>query len=252
MGGCNKNDGVEEVTINFSGSSSVSPLMQKLAADYESKNAGVTITITTSDSGTGVSDTLADKNDVGMASRDLKSTETGLTAVKICDDGIAVIVHKNSALTNVTAVQLYDLYKDGTAIGDITDAISREAASGTRDAFDSLIKKDGTELKKATAFSGKVSEQNSTSGVKTQIAASPNRIGYISLGSLDDTVKAVKFEDVAASAATVKNGTYKLARPFNILLKEGKTVPAAVQKFIDFIKSEDGQKIVEAQGYIKL
>ena len=238
--------------VTVTGSSSVSPLMKELAAAFEAKNKNIAISVTTSDSTTGITDTLGDKNDFGMASRNLKSNESGVKATKICDDGVVLIVNNDSDLDSVTGEQIYELYANGTPIGSITAAITREEGSGTRDAFDGLIKNANSEsLADVTSFSSVVGIQNSTGYVMTEIASSSNKIGYISLGSLDNTVKAVKFNGVEASAENIKNGSYSLSRPFNVITKEGKTLSAAAQQFLDFILSEEGQAIV-AKKYIRL
>ena len=244
---------VEEILI--SGSSSVTPLMEKLAEVYESFNPYVDITVQGSDSGTGVADTIAGKNDFGMASRDLKDSETeqGVTSESICLDGVALVVNPNAELEEVTSDQVYQLYANGTAIGAITNAISREDGSGTRDAFDSLIKSAaGDELGDLLKFADCVSVANSTGTVMTDIAANSNGniLGYISMGSVDSTVKTVKFEGVEATAENVKNGSYTLSRPFNIVYKSEDDLSEAAKLFIAFIQSEAGQLIAEAEGYI--
>ena len=244
---------VEEILI--SGSSSVTPLMEKLAEVYESFNPYVDITVQGSDSGTGVADTIAGKNDFGMASRDLKDSETeqGVTSKQIAIDGVALVVNPDADLDDVTSDQVYQLYANGTAIGAITNAISREDGSGTRDAFDSLIKSAaGDELGDLLKFADCVSVANSTGTVMTDIAANSNGniLGYISMGSVDSTVKTVKFEGVEATAENVKNGSYTLSRPFNIVYKSKDELSEAAQLFIAFIQSEAGQLIAEAEGYI--
>ena len=251
--GGDTNREVEELYI--SGSSSVAPLMEKLASVYESFNPYVDITVQTSDSGTGVADAIAGKNDFGMASRALKDSEIeqGVTSKQIAIDGVALVVNPDADLDDVTSDQVYQLYANGTAIGAITNAISREDGSGTRDAFDSLIKSAaGDELGDLLTFNACVTIQQSTGGVKEVIATAgtTNTIGYISMGSIDDTVKTVKFEGVEATAENVKNGSYTLSRPFNIVYKSEDDLSEAAQLFIDFIMSEAGQRIAEAEGYI--
>ena len=248
---CGDKDGDGDKEIRLSGSSSISPLMQKLGAAYEEANPGVKVRVTSSDSGTGIADTLAGKNDIGMASRALKDGETGLVATKICDDGVVLIVNNDVTLADVTSQQVYDLYANGTAIGAIVNAVSREEGSGTRDAFDDLIKNaDGDKLKELTKFADCVSIQRSTGDVKVEIAASKNAVGYISLGSLDDTVKGLTFNGVAASAENIKNGTYTLARPFNILTKEGVEQSAEVKAFIEWLASDAAKAIMTEEGYV--
>lgn len=248
--GCFAACGSTRTTIRVSGSSSVSPLIQKLAAEYE-KTHNVRILVTTSDSSTGVKDTQEGKNDLGMASRNLKDGEESVEAIKICDDGVVLVVNNESTLTDVTMQQVYDLYANGTAIGDVTNAVSREEGSGTRDAFDDLIANaDGGKLKDLKEFSDRVSIQNSTGNVMLEVAGNPNMLGYISLGSLDDTVKALTFGGTAATAENIKNGTYKLSRSFNLVKRAGEDLSAEAQGFVDFILSEEGQAIMLAEGYV--
>ena len=135
------------------------------------------------------------------------------------------------------------------ASGDIT-VVSREDGSGTRGAFVELFgieeEKDGEKVDMTT---DEASVTNSTSVMMTTVAGDENAIGYISLGSLDDTVKAVKIDGVEATAENVSNDTYKIARPFNIL--SGEKESDAAKDFVNYIMSSDGQKIVEDNGYIK-
>ncbi len=130
--------------------------------------------------------------------------------------------------------------------GPIT-VVSREAGSGTRGAFVELT---GVEEDKNDNTTGDAAIQNSTNAVMTTVSGDPSAIGYISLGSMNDTVKAIKIDGVEASAATVSDKSYKIARPFNIVTAE--TVEPVAEDFIKFILSDEGQAIVEAEGYIKV
>lgn len=239
-------------SLNITGSSSVSPLMGKLADAYKKEHGDVKITVTTSDSGTGVKDAQSGLNDFGMASRNLKTSETGVVSKQIATDGIALIVNKASAVTNVTSEEVYELYANGTAIQSaITAGITRESGSGTRDAFGELIKNsEGNTLKSLTTLASVITQQGSTDAVKTAIVGNVNQMGYISLGSMDNTVKALQFKGVDATVANVKNGTYELSRPFNIVYQSEDKLSAVAKAFIEYIMSADGQKIVEAKGYI--
>lgn len=136
------------------------------------------------------------------------------------------------------------------ASGDIT-VVSREDGSGTRGAFIELFgieEKQGDE--KVDMTTEEASITNSTSVMMTTVSGDDNAIGYISLGSLDDTVKAVKIDGAEASVENVANDTYKVSRPFNIIT--GEEVSETAQDFINFIMSADGQQIVEDNGYIKV
>lgn len=125
--------------------------------------------------------------------------------------------------------------------------VSREEGSGTRGAFVELVKVEDADGNDATSVEAVI--QNNTEAVMTTVAGEKSAIGYISLGSLNDTVKALKIDDVEATADNVANGSYKIARPFNIVTKEEPT--GAEADFIGYILSEEGQKIVEEEGYVK-
>lgn len=137
-----------------------------------------------------------------------------------------------------------------SAASGTINVISREDGSGTRGAFIELFgieeEKDGEKVDMTTTDA---SITNSTSVMMTTVAGDENAIGYISLGSLNDTVKAVKIDGAEATAENVADGTYKVSRPFNIVT--GEEVSDAAQDFINYIMSSDGQQIVEDNGYIK-
>ncbi|WP_165247728.1 substrate-binding domain-containing protein [Adlercreutzia sp. ZJ141] len=135
------------------------------------------------------------------------------------------------------------------AAGEIS-VYSREDGSGTRGAFVELfgIEEKDASGEKVDMTTPSAAITNSTSVMMTSVAGDPNAIGYISLGSLNDTVRAVQIDGVAATPENVKSGDYKVARPFNIVTKEG--LSAEAQDFINFIMSSDGQKVVEEAGYI--
>ncbi|MGN0728171.1 substrate-binding domain-containing protein [Treponema sp.] len=129
--------------------------------------------------------------------------------------------------------------------------ISREEGSGTRGAFIELfgIEMKNSEGKKVDYTSEEADITNSTEVMLTSVARNKYAIGYVSLGSLNNTVKPLKIDGVSPSVATIKNGTYKISRPFNIITKEN-AVSENAADFIRFILSSDGQKVVEANGYI--
>lgn len=138
----------------------------------------------------------------------------------------------------------------GGASGAIT-VLSREDGSGTRGAFIELfgIEQEDESGEKVDMTTVDASITNSTAVMMSSVANDVNAIGYISLGSLNDTVKAVSIDGAEASVANVENGTYKVVRPFNIVVKEGQTNPA-VTDFTNFIMSSEGQAVVEENGYI--
>ena len=136
------------------------------------------------------------------------------------------------------------------ALAEEINVISREDGSGTRGAFIELfgIEQKDADGNKVDYTTDDADITNSTSVMMTSVAGNPAAIGYISLGSLNETVKALEIDGVAASVENVKTGDYKVVRPFNIATKSD--VSEAAQAFIDFILSVDGQAVVEANGYI--
>lgn len=133
--------------------------------------------------------------------------------------------------------------------------IARTSGSGTRDAFEAIVKsEDGTSLKDAGLLKGAL-EQDKTSTVISLVASTETGIGYVSLGSVDDTVKVLKVEGVEATSANVLSGDYKMQRPFVIMtnkaITEAGELTAATQDFLKFLRSTQAQEIVEEEGYVK-
>lgn len=130
--------------------------------------------------------------------------------------------------------------------------LSREDGSGTRGAFIELfgIEKKDANGKKIDYTTDEAAITNSTAVMLTSVAGDNYAIGYVSLGSLNDSVKAVKIDGADATVANINNGSYKISRPFNIAVKEG--LSPVAQDFVNFIVSDDGQKIIAANKYIKI
>lgn len=131
---------------------------------------------------------------------------------------------------------------------------SREDGSGTRGAFIELfgIEEKDDSGKKVDKTTESAAITNSTAVMKTTVANDSDAIGYISLGSLDDTVKAAKIDGAEATAANVKSGTYKVSRPFNVVTNSSKELSDAAKDFMNYILSAEGQKVVEEEGYIPM
>ena len=245
LGACGKKKD-ENKNVTISGSSSVTPLMEKLAAAYE-QDHDVRITVNMSSSGAGISDTQNDLNDFGMSSRGLKASETGVKGETLCMDGIALIVNKECAVTDVKKADVKALYENGTALPDttITAAVGRDASSGTRSAFDELLKIENGYFKDVATLA-------ETGNVIETIKSSKNSIGYISYGSLNDSVKAVSLDGIACTVENIKGGKYALQRPFVIVLKDGKTLSEAAQGFYDYIMGTSAQTVISKAGYITM
>ena len=247
LAGCGA-DGAQEIVVT--GSTSVTPLMEKLAEAFEAKNQEVTVLITGSGSSQGIADAQKGACEIGMSSRALKAEELEtLESIEICKDGIAIIVNKESELTDVTSQQIYDLYASGMAIGSVNTPVNRSNGSGTRDGFNELIKNaEGDSLKELKELKGETQDQ--TGSVIERVAGAKNVMGYISLGSINDRVKAVSLDGVQPTVENIKAGTYKLQRPFVLAVKKGATLSDAAQRFLEFIQSEEGKEIIEDFGCI--
>jgi len=230
-------------TIEVGGSTSVTPLMELLAAEYSKVKPNIKININGTGSGDGIKNAGVIYQ-IGMSSRELTPAEqgSGLTETIIATDGIAAIVNKNNAVANLTIEQIKGIYT-----GSITNwsqvggknapiaVVSREEGSGTRGAFEELVGFQGKLLANANQLT-------STGAILANVAQNPDAIGYISIGSLNDTVKALSVGGAAATEANVVKGTYKIARPFIVLV--GKNVHSESVAFIKWILGPDGQKIV--------
>lgn len=131
--------------------------------------------------------------------------------------------------------------------------IARTSGSGTRDAFESIVKsEDGTALKDAGLMKGAL-EQDKTSTVISLVSSTETGIGYVSLGSVDDSVKVLKVEGVEATAENVLSGDYKMQRPFVIMTSKamGENLTAATRNFLAFLRSTQAQDVVEEEGYVR-
>lgn len=236
----------EDERVTVSGSSSVAPIMEKLAAEYEKTN-DVRITIHTSSSGAGISDTQNALNDFGMSSRELKDSEQGISGATLCMDGIALVVGNDCAVSDVKQSDVTSLFENGTPIPGttVTAGIGRDASSGTRTAFDELLKIEG-------GYDQSIATLAETGNVIEAIQNSENSIGYISYGSLQSSVKAVKLDGIECSAETIKNKTYMLQRPFVIVTRQDKPLSPAAKKFYDFCMSGAAQQIISSSGYISV
>ncbi len=151
----------------------------------------------------------------------------------------------SSGTTGSTDTSSFDKTKQVTVI-------TRENGSGTRDAFIELtgLLEKGSDGSKKDNTTASASTLNNTQAVMSGVAGNQYAIGYISLGSLNDTVKAVKIDGAEATTDNVANGTYKVARPFNIVTKDG--LSDVAKDFVDYIMSAEGQDIIEQNGYIKI
>ena len=238
-------------TVTTDGSTSMEKVIGALGESFEGENSKATFTYNPTGSSAGITAVAEGRCDIGLASRALKDEEKsqGLKETVLAYDGIAVIVNPENGVDGLTIEQIADIYtgkitnwKDvGGSDAEIV-LIGREAGSGTRDGFESIT---GTE--DACKYR---QELSSTGDVITTVANNPNAIGYASLASIKDTVKALEVDGVAPSEDTVKDGTYKVQRPFMLITKTDAQLSDVAQAFFDYVTSADANAVISAAGAV--
>lgn len=248
MAGCSQK---ASGTVSTDGSTSMEGVISALGEAFEAQNSGVTFTYNPTGSGSGIQAVQEGRCDIGLSSRALKDEEknSGLTETILALDGIAVIVNPENPVTDLDVDTIAKLYT-----GEITDwkdaggqdgevvLIGREAGSGTREGFETI-----TDTKDACQYR---QELTSTGDVITAISQNPNAIGYASLASVKDSVRALTVNGVAPSEDTVKDGTYVIQRPFVLVTKTDAKLPDAAQKFFDFATSPDAAPLISDAGAV--
>ena len=238
-------------TVSTDGSTSMEKVIGALGEAFMEAEPGVTFTYNPTGSGSGIQAVQEGRCDIGLSSRALKDEEkaAGLTETILCYDGIAIIVNPANKVENLTIAQIADIYTGkitnwSEVGGDDSEIvlIGREAGSGTRSGFEEIVEvKDKCQYRQ---------ELSSTGDVITTVAQNPGAIGYASLASVKDTVKAVKVGGVAPSEATVKDGTYAIQRPFVLATKDGAKLNDAAQAFFDYVTSADANEIIASAGVV--
>lgn len=238
-------------TVATDGSTSMEKVIGALGEAFTNTNSGVKFTYNPTGSGSGITAVSEGRCDIGLSSRALKDEEkaSGLTETTLALDGIAIIVNPQNGVSGLTVQQISDIYtgkitnwKDvGGADAEIL-LIGREAGSGTRDGFESITK---------TADKCKYRQElTSTGDVITTVSKNPNAVGYASLAAVKSSVKALSVDGVAPLEATVKNGSYKIQRPFVLVTKNGTKLSAAAQAFFDYVTSADASSIISKAGAV--
>ena len=238
-------------TVSTDGSTSMEKVIGALSESFMAQNSGVAVNYNPTGSGSGITAVQEGTCDIGLSSRALKDEEksAGLKETVLAYDGIAVIVHPDNPVSDLSVEQIAKLYT-----GEITNwkdvggndaevvLIGREAASGTRDGFESITgTKDKCQYRQ---------ELTSTGDVITAVSQNPDAIGYASLASVKDSVKALNVDGVTPSEATVKDGSYKVQRPFVLVTMEGKELSPAAQAFFDYAISSDAASIIAKAGAV--
>lgn len=247
----NVNDDSEPKTVSTDGSTSMEKVIGALGESFMANNEGVNFTYNPTGSGSGITAVSEGRCDIGLSSRALKDEEkaSGLVETVLAYDGIAIIVNNDNPVTNISLEDLTKVYtgeitnwKDlGGNDGEIV-LIGREAGSGTRDGFETITDtKDNCKYRQ---------ELTSTGDVITTVSTNPDAIGYASLASVKDNVKALTVDGVTATEATIKDGSYPIQRPFVLVTKSGAALSETAQSFFDFVTSADVSEIITAAGCV--
>jgi phosphate transport system substrate-binding protein len=242
--------------LAIAGSTTVLPINQECARLLMEKNPALRISISGGGSGHGVKSVGAGEIDIGAASRDVKSTEMetypDLKPVGIGKDSVAIVVHPSNGVSELTMAQASKIFageitnwKDIGGANEAIRVITREEGSGTREVFEKYVMRPSEK-----EIAGKASVKPSNGEVRATVSGDEKSIGYVSLGYVDHSVKALKIDGVEATVEDVLSDKYPIVRTLYLITKGE---PDELEKaFIDFVLSEEGQNVVEDMGYIKL
>ena len=237
-------------SVATDGSTSMEKVIGALGEAFQN-DTGISFTYNPTGSGSGIKAVQEGRCDIGLSSRDLKAEEkeAGLNGTVLAYDGIAVVVNPENPVSDLALDTIAKIYT-----GEITNwsevggsdaeivLIGREAGSGTRDGFESI-----TDTEDACQYR---QELTSTGDVITTVAQNPGAIGYASVASVKDTVKALSVDGVAPTEETIKDGSYVVQRPFVLVTKTGEELSDAAFKFFTYITSADANEVISAAGVV--
>ena len=238
-------------TVSTDGSTSMEKVIGALGEAFMEANSGVNFTYNPTGSGSGITAVSEGRCDIGLSSRALKDSEvaSGLVGTVLAYDGIAVIVNPANTVEDLDIETIAKIYTgEITSWSEVGGAdaeivlVGREAGSGTRSGFEEL-----TETVDKCKYR---QELTSTGDVITAVAQNPDAIGYASLASVKDSVKALKVAGVTPTEETVKDGTYLIQRPFVLVTKEGVELSPVAQAFFDYATKGQANDIITASGVV--
>lgn len=248
LSGCSRGGARKELIV--AGSTSIQPFADRWAEIYMKKYPGRVVNVQGGGSSAGIQAAYSGAADIGTCSRELKPEEKNLTEIVVAMDGLAVIVHPKNPVTELSLAQVRDIFsgkirswKEISNRDKTIDVVTREEGSGTRGAFQEMV------MGKVRIFKGAIVE-DSNGTVREIVAGDPGSIGYISLGLVDERVKALSLDGVAPTEANILINQYKLVRPF--LFVTSGSPSRDVKNFIDFVLSEEGQNLIRMEGLIPI
>jgi phosphate transport system substrate-binding protein len=236
--------------VSVVGSTSIQPFAELLAGEFHKKTPDIEIDVQGGGSTAGIQALATGIADIGTCSRSLSEEEAKLyKGIVIARDGLAVVVHQSNPIGGLTRQQIQDIFsgkitnwRDVGGQDMVVRPVSREEGSGTREAFTKLV------MDKVLVASS-AATQESNGAVKELVRGDPGAIGYMSLG-LSGGLKCLSIDGVVPSTSTVTSGQYPLVRPFLFVVKDAPRPEA--QRFIDFVLSSQGQRLLESEGLVKV
>jgi phosphate transport system substrate-binding protein len=245
---CRGSRSLTELTL--AGSTSIQPFADKWAEVFMASHIGLGVDVQGGGSSAGIQACKSGACQIGMSSRELKGDEKDLTEIVIARDGLAIIVHPSNPARGLRIAEVKQIFS-----GDLTDwkalggpdksitVVTREEGSWTRGAFQELV------MGKTRISRGAITE-DSNGTVREIVAHDPAAIGFISLGLVNSQVRALALDGAAANDDNIRNGSYRLVRPF-LFVSRGEPTGLAKQ-FVDFVLSDQGQALVKEEGLLPI
>jgi phosphate transport system substrate-binding protein len=246
LSACWRRGAQKELTV--AGSTSIQPFADRWAEVYMTKYPGKVVNVQGGGSSAGIQAARSGAADIGTSSRELKPEERDLTEIVVARDGLAVIVHPSSLVSDLTIAQVQQIFagkiRNWSELGGrdkLITVVTREEGSGTRGAFQEMV------MGKVRIYKGAIVE-DSNGTVREIVAGDPDSIGYISLGLVNEAVKALKLDGVIPTDENILEKRYRLVRPF--LFVTNGPASGEAKNFIDFVLSEEGQDLIKKEGLI--
>jgi phosphate transport system substrate-binding protein len=240
--------GRSQTDLTLAGSTSIQPFADKWAEVFMEKHPGMGVNVQGGGSSAGIQACKSGACQIGMSSRELKKDEKDLFEIVIARDGLAIIVHPSNPVRGVKLAEVKQIFSGdlpnwkflGGVDREIT-VVTREEGSGTRGAFQELV------MGKTRIYRGAITE-DSNGTVREIVTHDPHSIGFISLGLVNEQVRALELDGVAGNEAHIRDGSYKLVRPF-LFLSQGEPTGLA-KEFVDFVLSDEGQMLIKKEGLL--
>lgn len=240
--------GTSQTNLTLAGSTSIQPFADKWAEVFMEKRPGLGVNVQGGGSSAGIQACKSGACQVGMSSRELKQDEKDLFEIVVARDGLAIVVHPSNPVRGAKLDEIKQIFsgdlRNWKYLGGIDreiTVVTREEGSGTRGAFQELV------MGKTRIFKGAITE-DSNGTVREIVAHDPYSVGFISLGLVNDQVRALDLNGAVANEENIRNGRYTLVRPF-LFVSRGEPTGLA-KEFVDFVLSEEGQDLIKKEGLL--